>query len=64
MIGDGRQRGEVRQGRRERVALPVFAALHGYAGLTVSGFIPPDPAQDGLDDTIASVLHGCEPPPE
>jgi hypothetical protein len=45
----------------ERVALPVFAALHGYAGLAVSGMLPPEVAGHGLDDVVASILRGCEP---
>ncbi|MFC9932224.1 TetR/AcrR family transcriptional regulator [Streptomyces sp. NPDC127190] len=61
LIGDGQRRGEVREGQLERVALPVFAALHGYAGLTVSGVLPPELAEHGLDDLIASILRGCEP---
>ncbi|WP_367325718.1 TetR/AcrR family transcriptional regulator [Streptomyces sp. HUAS ZL42] len=61
LIGDGQRRGEVREGQLERVALPIFAALHGYAGLTVSGVLPPELAEHGLDDLIASILRGCEP---
>ncbi|MFC9931275.1 TetR/AcrR family transcriptional regulator [Streptomyces sp. NPDC127190] len=61
LIGDGQRRGEVREGQLERVALPVFAALHGYAGLTVSGMLPPEVAEHGLDDLIASILRGCAP---
>ncbi|WP_225094611.1 TetR/AcrR family transcriptional regulator [Streptomyces sp. CoH27] len=61
LIGDGQRRGEVREGQLERVALPVFAALHGYAGLTVSGLLPPEVAEHGLDDLIASILRGCAP---
>ncbi|WP_234433112.1 hypothetical protein [Streptomyces sp. NRRL S-1824] len=45
----------------ERVALPVFAALHGYAGLTVSGMLPPEVAEHGLNDVIASIVRGCLP---
>ncbi|MGJ5831580.1 TetR/AcrR family transcriptional regulator [Streptomyces ossamyceticus] len=59
LIGDGQLRGEVREGPLERIALPVFAALHGYAGLTVSGVLPPEAAEHGLDDLIASALRGC-----
>jgi AcrR family transcriptional regulator len=61
LIGDGQRRGEVREGQLERVALPVFAALHGYAGLAVSGMLPPEVAEHGLDDLIASILRGCAP---
>jgi AcrR family transcriptional regulator len=61
LIGEGQRRGEVRKGAMDRVALPVFAALHGYAGLTVSGMLPPEVAEHGLDDVIASTLRGCEP---
>ena len=61
LIGDGQRRGEVREGQLERVALPIFAALHGYAGLTVSGVLPPELAEHGLNDLIASILRGCAP---
>src|SRR6266700_4687481 len=61
LIDDGQRRGEVRQGVPERVALPVFAALHGYASLAVSGILPPELAEHGRGDVIASILRGCEP---
>ncbi|MCQ9131960.1 TetR/AcrR family transcriptional regulator [Streptomyces hilarionis] len=61
LIGDGQRRGEVREGPLERIALPVFAALHGYASLTVSGVLPPEADGHGLDDLITSVLRGCAP---
>ncbi|MFF6775490.1 TetR/AcrR family transcriptional regulator [Streptomyces sp. NPDC012637] len=61
LISDGQRRGEAREGAVERVALPVFAALHGYAVLTVSGTLPPDVLEHGLDDVIMSILRGCEP---
>jgi AcrR family transcriptional regulator len=61
LIADGQHAGEVRQGPPERVALPAFAALHGYASLSVSGMLPPETAEHGLDDVIASILRGCEP---
>lgn len=51
----------MREGPLERIALPVFAALHGYAALAVSGVLPPEAAEHGLDDLIASVLRGCAP---
>ncbi|MER7792655.1 TetR/AcrR family transcriptional regulator [Streptomyces sp. NPDC097640] len=61
LISYGQRRGEVRDGPLERVALPLFAGLHGYAGLSVSGMLPPEVAEHGLDDVIASLLRGCEP---
>ncbi|MET7334236.1 TetR/AcrR family transcriptional regulator [Nonomuraea sp. NPDC005650] len=61
LISDGQRRGEVREGPLERVALPVFAALHGFADLTVSGMLPENAAGYGLDDVIASVLRQCRP---
>ncbi|MCX4994330.1 TetR/AcrR family transcriptional regulator [Streptomyces longwoodensis] len=63
VIAEGQREGEVRAGPMERVALPVFAALHGYAGLAVSGFLPPEAMTDGLTDVIASTLRGCAPDP-
>lgn len=61
LIGYGQRRGEVREGQLERIALPVFAALHGYAGLKASGLLPTEVAEHGLDDLIASILRGCAP---
>jgi AcrR family transcriptional regulator len=61
LIGNGQRRGEVREGPLERIALPVVAALHGYAGLTVSGVLPPEAAEHGLDDLIAVILRGSAP---
>ncbi|WP_435210254.1 TetR/AcrR family transcriptional regulator [Streptomyces sp. bgisy034] len=64
LIGDGQRSGEVRPGQLERVALPIFAALHGYAGLAVSGMLPPEVTEHGLDDVIASILRECRPDAE
>lgn len=61
LIGDGQRRGEVHEGPLERIALPVFAALHGYADLMVSGMLPPEANEYGLDDVITSILRGCAP---
>ncbi|MGW3741246.1 TetR/AcrR family transcriptional regulator [Streptomyces sp. NPDC005146] len=61
LISDDQRRGEVRNGALERVALPVFAALPGYAGLTMSGILPPDVTEHGLHDVIAFILRGCGP---
>ena len=61
LIADGQRRGEVRPGPLERMALPVVAALHGYAGLVVSRALPQELAEQGLDDLIDSLLRGCAP---
>jgi AcrR family transcriptional regulator len=61
LIGYGQRRGEVREGQLERIALPVFAALHGYAGLEASGLLPTEVTEHGLDDLIASILRSCAP---
>lgn len=61
LIGEGQRQGEVRLGPVERIALPVFVALHGYASLTVSGLLPEETIEYGLDDVIASILRGCAP---
>ena len=61
LIGEGQRRGEVREGPMERVGLPVFTTLHGYAGLAVSGMLPPETTEHGLDDVIAYILRGCAP---
>jgi len=41
LIGEGQAQGEVREGPMERVGLPVFAALHGYADLVFGGYVKP-----------------------
>jgi AcrR family transcriptional regulator len=61
LIGEGQRRGEVREGPMERVGLPVFTTLHGYASLAVSGMLPPETTEHGLDDVIAYILRGCAP---
>lgn len=61
LIGEGQARGEVREGPMERVGLPVFATLHGYADLAVTGMLPPEADENGLDDVIAFILRGCAP---
>lgn len=61
LIDSGQHRGEVRPGPVELVALSVFATLHGYTGLAVSGMLPPPMAGDELDDVIAYILRGSAP---
>ncbi|MFR0354523.1 TetR/AcrR family transcriptional regulator [Streptomyces sediminimaris] len=61
LLAEGQARGEVRQGPPEQVALPVFATLHGYADLTVSGMVPPEAGEHGLDDVVAFILRGIRP---
>lgn len=61
LIGEGQAQGEVREGPMERVGLPVFAALHGYADLAVTGMLPPEADEHGLDDVIAFMLRGSAP---
>ncbi|MFF4255296.1 TetR/AcrR family transcriptional regulator [Streptomyces sp. NPDC001663] len=61
LIGEGQARGEVQEGPMERVGLPVFATLHGYADLAVTGMLPPETDEHGLDDVIAFILRGCAP---
>ncbi|MGW7365361.1 TetR/AcrR family transcriptional regulator [Streptomyces sp. NPDC054841] len=61
LIGEGQRRGEVRQGPVERVALPFFTTLHGYASMAVSGMLPPEMTEHGLDDVVAYILRGCAP---
>jgi hypothetical protein len=39
----------------------VVAGLHGYAGLAASGLLPPEAAEYGLDDLIASIVRGRAP---
>ncbi|MRT44580.1 TetR family transcriptional regulator, partial [Xylella fastidiosa subsp. multiplex] len=46
------------EGSLEHTALPVFATLHGYADLAVSGMLPPEMDEHGLDVVIAFILRG------
>ncbi|WP_018658052.1 TetR/AcrR family transcriptional regulator [Actinomadura flavalba] len=61
LIADGQRRGEVRAGPVEHVALTVFAPLHGYVGLAVSGALPPGAADHGLDKVIAAIARASRP---
>ncbi|SCE35225.1 transcriptional regulator, TetR family [Streptomyces sp. SolWspMP-5a-2] len=67
LIEYGQRRGEVREGPVTEVALPVFAALHGYADLAVSGMLPPGVLDGGLDEgldvVLAFILRGSAPGP-
>ncbi|MBY8339338.1 TetR/AcrR family transcriptional regulator [Streptomyces sp. KC 17012] len=58
LVAEGQARGEVREGSLEHTALPVFATLHGYADLAVSGMLPPEMDEHGLDVVIAFILRG------
>ncbi|MEU6389678.1 TetR/AcrR family transcriptional regulator [Streptomyces sp. NPDC046939] len=61
LVRTGQERGEVREGPLEHVALTVFAPLHGYVGLAVSGVPLPETGERGLDDVVASIVRGCRP---
>lgn len=62
LIAEGQRRGEVRQGQVERVGMPAFTTLHGYASLVVHGTLPADQVESGLDDVIEYILRGCAAP--
>ncbi|MER5767357.1 TetR/AcrR family transcriptional regulator [Streptomyces sp. NPDC001985] len=61
LMREGQRQGEVREGPLEWIGVPVFAALHGFAGLAATGMIPPEAAERGLDEAIAFILRGCAP---
>jgi AcrR family transcriptional regulator len=61
LVSTGQRQGEVREGPLDRVALTVFAPLHGYIGLALSGVPLPETDERGLDDVIASIIRGCRP---
>ncbi|MFD3373254.1 MULTISPECIES: TetR/AcrR family transcriptional regulator [unclassified Streptomyces] len=61
LVAEGQRRGEVREGPVERIGVPVFATLHGYADLAATGMLPQGFAEDGLDEVIAFILRGCAP---
>lgn len=61
LVSTGQRRGEVREGALDRVALTVYAPLHGYVGMAVSGVPLPETDDRGLDDVIAAIVRGCSP---
>lgn len=62
LIRDAQEAGEIRQGPVEVVALALFASIHGYAALSVSGILPPDWAvRNGLDEIVETVTRGLRP---
>lgn len=61
VIKEGQRRGEVREGRMETIAIPLFSTLHGFAGLAISGTLPTDALDAALNDVIAHTLRGCAP---
>lgn len=61
LVVDGQRDGEVREGSVERVGIPIFAALHGYADLAATGMLAPEITEHGLDEVIAFMLRGCAP---
>ncbi|MDC7802592.1 TetR/AcrR family transcriptional regulator [Sphingomonas sp. BLCC-B65] len=58
LIDSGQRAGEVREGSREAIALPVMSALHGYASLAAKGLLPTEAAAGDLDELIAFILRG------
>ncbi|MFJ9896138.1 TetR/AcrR family transcriptional regulator [Streptomyces sp. NPDC091280] len=61
LMVEGQRRGEVREGPLDRVGVPVFATLHGYADLAATGMLTSEVAAQGLDEVIAFILRGCAP---
>ncbi|MGW0591256.1 TetR/AcrR family transcriptional regulator [Streptosporangium sp. NPDC002607] len=61
LVAEGQRQGEVREGPLERIGVPVFATLHGYANLAATGMLAPEVAEHGLDEVIAFILRGCAP---
>ncbi|MEV6305176.1 TetR/AcrR family transcriptional regulator [Actinoplanes sp. NPDC051861] len=61
LITAGQQRGEIREGPVERLAVPLFAMLQGLTALILSGALQPDQVEESLDETIALLLRGYAP---
>ncbi|MFF0449638.1 TetR-like C-terminal domain-containing protein [Streptomyces sp. NPDC004609] len=61
LVAEGQRQGEVREGPLERICVPVFATLHGYADLAATGMLAPEAAEHGLDGVIAFIMRGCAP---
>ncbi|MDT0308000.1 TetR/AcrR family transcriptional regulator [Streptomyces sp. DSM 44917] len=60
-IEEAQRTGQVRPGPPERVGLPLFAALHGYAALVTGGMIPADQAELLLPDVTDPLLRAVRP---
>jgi AcrR family transcriptional regulator len=61
IITDAQERGEIVPGAPERIALVAGAALHGVAGFTATGHLPPETALTGVDELVHHLLHGLRP---
>lgn len=61
LVAEGQRQGEVREGSLDRIGVPVFATLHGYANLAATGMLAPEVAEYGLDEVVAFILRGCAP---
>ncbi|MEV5318724.1 TetR-like C-terminal domain-containing protein [Streptomyces sp. NPDC052687] len=61
LITDAQERGEIVPDDPERIALLAGAALHGVAGFTATGHLPPETALTGVDELVHHLLHGLRP---
>ncbi|WP_344895909.1 TetR/AcrR family transcriptional regulator [Nonomuraea antimicrobica] len=61
LVAEGQRQGEVREGSHERICVPVFATVHGFANLAATGMLAPETVEHGLDEVIAFILRGCAP---
>ncbi|REK87188.1 TetR/AcrR family transcriptional regulator [Streptomyces inhibens] len=59
LVADGQRSGDVREGPVERIGIPVFTTLHGFAGFAMSRVLSAEEVESGLDDVIAYMLRGC-----
>lgn len=59
LAADGQRSGDVREGPAERIAMPLFTTLHGFASFATSGVLSADEVESGLDDVIGYMLRGC-----
>ncbi|MGW1378975.1 TetR/AcrR family transcriptional regulator [Streptomyces sp. NPDC002446] len=59
LAADGQRSGDVREGSAERIAMPVFSTLHGFASFASSGVLSADDVESGLGDVIAFMVRGC-----
>ncbi|MEU8782527.1 TetR/AcrR family transcriptional regulator [Streptomyces sp. NPDC048637] len=61
VVAEGQRDGEVREGPVDRIALPVFTTLHGFASFAMSSVLSAEEVASGLDAVIAYMLRGCAP---
>jgi AcrR family transcriptional regulator len=61
VIADAQAAGELVPGDRERVAIPIFAALQGLTAMVNGGMLDPTQLDDAVTVAIGQLLDGLRP---